>query len=169
MAISITNPNSRPVVTAQQTGIGEDGVSIAIDYTTYYDRIATALETMATQTTTIATQTTTIATQTTTIATRLTAISTDIDTIASNSTTIKDKQTAMETYQKKLKELGEGVGIRVIGPYEVFGMISIYRLLIEQAKILDTTESASASQIQAAITEVTRLAQLIRSNVPKEF
>ena len=75
----------------------------------------------------------------------------------------------METYQKKLKELGEGVGIRVIGPYEVFGMISIYRLLIEQAKILDTTESASASQIQAAITEVTRLAQLIRSNVPKEF
>ena len=183
MAISITNPNSRPVVTAQQTGIGEDGVSIAIDYTTYYDRIATALETMATQTTTIATQTTTIATQTTTIATRLTAIATDIDTIASNSTTIKDKQTtiaekqttiaekqtAMETYQKKLKELGEGVGIRVIGPYEVFGMISIYRLLIEQAKILDTTESASASQIQAAITEVTRLAQLIRSNVPKEF
>ena len=162
MAITITNPNSRPVVTAQQSGIGEDGVSIAIDYTTYYDRIATALETMATQTTTIATQTTTIAT-------RLTAISTDIDTIASNSTTIKDKQTAMETYQKKLKELGEGVGIRVIGPYEVFGMISIYRLLIEQAKILDTTESASASQIQAAITEVTRLAQLIRSNVPKEF
>ena len=169
MAITITNPNSRPVVTAQQSGIGEDGVSIAIDYTTYYDRIATALETMATQTTTIATQTTTIAT-------RLTAIATDIDTIASNSTTIKDKQTtiaekqtAMETYQKKLKELGEGVGIRVIGPYEVFGMISIYRLLIEQAKILDTTESASASQIQAAITEVTRLAQLIRSNVPKEF
>ena len=169
MAISITNPNSRPVVTAEPSGVGEDGVSIAIDYTTYYDRIATALETMATQTTTIATQTTTIATQTTTIATRLTAISTDIDTIASNSTTIKDKQTAMETYQKKLKELGEGVGIRVIGPYEVFGMISIYRLLIEQAKILDTTESASASQIQAAITEVTRLAQLIRSNVPKEF
>ena len=169
MAITITNPDSRPVVTAQQSGIGEDGVSIAIDYTTYYDRIATALETMATQTTTIATQTTTIAT-------RLTAIATDIDTIASNSTTIKDKQTtiaekqtAMETYQKKLKELGEGVGIRVIGPYEVFGMISIYRLLIEQAKILDTTESASASQIQAAITEVTRLAQLIRSNVPKEF
>ena len=169
MAITITNPNSRPVVTAEPSGVGEDGVSIAIDYTTYYDRIATALETIATQTTTIATQTTTIATQTTTIATRLTAISTDIDTIASNSTTIKDKQTAMETYQKKLKELGEGVGIRVIGPYEVFGMISIYRLLIEQAKILDTTESASASQIQAAITEVTRLAQLIRSNVPKEF
>ena len=162
MAISITNPNSRPVVTAQQTGIGEDGVSIAIDYTTYYDRIATALETMATQTTTIATQTTTIAT-------RLTAISTDIDTIASNSTTIKDKQTAMETYQKKLKELGEGVGIRVIGPYEVFGMISIYRLLIEQAKILDSAETASASQIQAALSEVTRLSERIKNNSPKDF
>lgn len=155
MSISITNPNDRPVVSAEASGLGEDGVAIAIDYTTYYERIATALEN--------------ISTQTTTIATRLTAISTDIDTIASNSTTIKDKQTAMETYQKKLKELGEGSGIRVIGPYEVFGMISIYRLLIEQAKILDTTESASDSQIRDAIREVDRLARLIRSNVPKEF
>ena len=162
MAITITNPNSRPVVSAEPSGVGDDGVSIAIDYTTYYDRIATALETMATQTTTIATQTTTIAT-------RLTAISTDIDTIASNSTTIKDKQTAMETYQKKLKELGEGVGIRVIGPYEVFGMISIYRLLIEQAKILDSAETASASQIQAALSEVTRLSERIKNNIPKDF
>ena len=68
-----------------------------------------------------------------------------------------------------MKELGEGSGIRVIGPYEVFGMISIYRLLIEQAKILDTTESASDSQIRDAIREVDRLARLIRSNVPKEF
>ena len=83
MSISITNPNDRPVVSAEASGLGEDGVAIAIDYTTYYERIATALEN--------------ISTQTTTIATRLTAISTDIDTIASNSTTIKDKQTAMET------------------------------------------------------------------------
>ena len=148
MAITITNPNSRPVVTAQQSGIGEDGVSIAIDYTTYYDRIATALETMATNSTTMATNSTTMATNITTIASKLTAI---------------------ETYQKKLKELGEGSGIRVIGPYEVFGMISIYRLLIEQAKILDSAESASASQIQAALREVTRISELIKNNIPKDF
>ena len=148
MAITITNPNSRPVVTAQQSGIGEDGVSIAIDYTTYYDRIATALETMATNSTTMATNSTTMATNITTIASKLTAI---------------------ETYQKKLKELGEGSGIRVIGPYEVFGMISIYRLLIEQAKILDSAETASASQIQAALSEVTRLSERIKINIPKDF
>jgi hypothetical protein len=169
MSISITNPNNRPVVSAEASGIGEDGVAIAIDYTTYYDRIATALENISTQTTTIATQVTTIAAQTTTIATQATTIAAQTTIVATQTTTVASKQTAMETYQKKLKELGEGSGIRVIGPYEVFGMISIYRLLIEQAKILDTTESASASQIQAAITEVTRLAQLIRSNVPKEF
>ena len=162
MSISITNPNDRPVVSAEASGVGEDGVAIAIDYTTYYARIATALETIATQATTIAAQTTIVAAQTTTIAAQTTIV-------AAQTTIVASKQTAMETYQKKLKELGEGSGIRVIGPYEVFGMISIYRLLIEQAKILDTTESASASQIQAAITEVTRLAQLIRSNVPKEF
>ena len=141
MAITITNPNSRPVVTAQQSGIGEDGVSIAIDYTTYYDRIATALETMATHTTTIATQTTTIA------------------------TTI----TSIESHQNKLRQLGEGPGIHIIGAYDVFGMITLYRLLIEQAKILDSAESASESQITAAITEATRLAQQIRTNVPREF
>jgi hypothetical protein len=113
MSISITNPNDRPVVSAQASGLGEDGVGIAIDYTTYYARIATALETIATQATTIAAQTTIIAAQTTIV--------------AAQTTIVASKQTAMETYQKKLKELGEGSGIRVIGPYEVFGMISIYR------------------------------------------
>ena len=85
------------------------------------------------------------------------------------SETIASKLTAIETYQKKLKELGEGSGIRVIGPYEVFGMISIYRLLIEQAKILDSAETASASQIQAALSEVTRLSERIKNNIPKDF
>lgn len=110
--------------------------------------IATSLDTMATNSTTMATNSTTMATNITTIATKLTAI---------------------ETYQKKMKELGEGPGIRVIGPYEVFSMISIYRLLIEQAKILDSAESASASQIQAALTEVTRLSERIKNNIPKDF
>ena len=110
--------------------------------------IATSLDTMATNSTTMATNSTTMATNITTIATKLTAI---------------------ETYQKTMKELGEGPGIRVIGPYEVFSMISIYRLLIEQAKILDSAESASASQIQAALTEVTRLSERIKNNIPKDF
>lgn len=64
-------------------------------------------------------------------------------TMADKQTVMADKQTAMETYQKKLKELGEGKGIHVIGPYEWLGLISIYRLLVEQGKILETTDKVS--------------------------
>ena len=106
---------------------------------------------------------------TTASAATLLLIATSLGTMATNSTTMATKLTAIETYQKKMKELGEGPGIRIIGPYEVFGMISIYRLLIEQTKILDSAEPASASQIQAALAEVTRISGLIKNNIPKDF
>lgn len=115
MAITLTNPNNRPVVTGESVS---EGVSVAIDYTSYYERIATALETLATNST---------------------AIKTAVETIATQQTTIAVKQTAMETYQKKLKELGEADGIHVVGPYEWLSMYSIYRLLVEQG----TTDFAS--------------------------
>ena len=102
MALTTTNPNSRPIVTSETSGA--TGVSVAIDYTEYYTRIAVALETVATNST---------------------AIKTALETVAA-------KQTAMETYQKKLKELGEAGGIHVVGPYEWLSMYSIYKLLIEQ-------------------------------------
>jgi len=46
MAITLTNTNSRPLVTGEGTS-ANIGVSIAIDYTTQVNRIATALETIA--------------------------------------------------------------------------------------------------------------------------
>jgi hypothetical protein len=262
MAITITNPDSRPVVSAELSGANQDGVSIAIDYTTYYDRIATALETIATQTTTIAANSTTIknaidnststvATFTgsisngtggsgtvltvsgvsgtitagmkitggsvladtfitsgsgttwavsqsqnvpsstlvgfssngyltslvsnislkqTVIATNQTTIAEKQTTIATNQATIAEKQTAMETYQKKMKELGEGPGIHFIGPYEIFGLVSIYRMMIEQAKILESTgTTATPEQVTQALVEVRRLSELIKNNISKDF
>ena len=106
---------------------------------------------------------------TTASAASLGIMATNSTTMATNIATIATKLTAIETYQKKMKELGEGPGIHVIGPYEVFSMISIYKLLIEQAKILDSAESASASQIQAALSEATRLSERIKNNIPKDF
>lgn len=92
------------------------------------------------------------------ITTDIDAITTDIDTITSNSTSIKtaqetmaQKQTAIETYQKKLKELGEGPGIHVVGPYELLGLVSIYRLFIEQGKMLETTNNVSSEQQAQAL------------------
>ena len=128
---------------------------IGNDIKSYLNTINTNIGTITTNTGTIATNIDTMSTNIATQTVAITGLKIDLDILAANSTIMKN--------------LAQGTGIRIIGPYEVFGMISVYRLLIEQAKILDTTESASASQIQAAITEVTRLAQLIRSNVPKEF
>lgn len=103
------------------------------------------------------------------------AIATDIDTVASNSTTIKDKQTiladkqtAIETYQKKLKELGETTGIRSRGPFETWGNISTYKFLIEQGKILDQENAVSPEKYAQALAAVKTYMDLITEK-GKEF
>ena len=195
MAITITNPNSRPVVSGEGATVNV-GVAVAIDYTTYYDRIATALETIASNSTTIKnaidTSTPLIATFTGVISngaggsgTILTVsevsgtittgmkiiggsvlsdtfitggsgttwsvsqsqnmsssvlfgfssngyLTSLVSNISLKQTTIADKQTAMETYQKKIKELGESNGIHVVGPWEWLGMSSIVKLYEEK-------------------------------------
>jgi hypothetical protein len=42
-------------------------------------------------------------------------------------------------------------------------------LLIEQTKILDDASNGTPTQIQAALAEVTRISQLIKDNIPKDF
>jgi hypothetical protein len=99
-----------------------------------------------------------------------TAIATSLGTMATNTTTIASKLTAIETYQKKMKELGEGPGIHFLGPYEKFGLVTTYRMMIEQAKILESAGvAATPEQITQALVEVRRLSDLIRDNIPREF
>jgi hypothetical protein len=195
MAITLTNTNSRPVVSGEGTTVNV-GVAVAIDYTTYYDRIATALETIASNSTTIKnaidTSTPLVASFTGSISdgaggsgTILTVsgvlgtittgmkiiggsvlsdtfitggsgttwsvsqsqnvsssvlfgfssngyLTSLVSNISLKQTTIADKQTAMETYQKKLKELGEGNGIHMVGPLEWLSMYAIYKSLLAQ-------------------------------------
>jgi len=105
-----------------ETIVYENAVGgLAIDYTGYYDRIATAMETVATNSTTIANNTTAITTQ-------LTAIANDID---------------------RLRELGDhpsGPGIRTIQPYGYLGNAILYLLYIKQAQILEDGEANNKSQ-----------------------
>lgn len=110
MALTTSNPNDRPIVTTETSGA--TGVSVAIDYTTYYSRIATALET--------------IATNSTTISSSLSAIKTDLDTMTSNSTTIKD--------------LAIGTGIHFVSPYEWLGYMSLYKLYVEDSGAIGLTK-----------------------------
>lgn len=78
-------------------------------------------------------------------------------------TIIADKQTAIETYQKKLKELGEGAGIHVISPNEIFGFIKLYQLLIEQGKMLDEGDKVSEAQQTNAKAKAKEMAQKVQS------
>lgn len=158
MTITLTNPNSRPLVTAEETGNGSVGlnVSMAIDYTSYYDRIATALET--------------IATNSTAIKNSIASITTNTGTMATQQTTMAAQQTTMASEQTIMANLATGTGIHTRGVYETFGTMSLYRLLIEQAKILDySTGSASEAQKTAAIAEMNRIIALIHANVPTDF
>lgn len=129
IALSIQTVDGKPVFVGESTGYYNtysgysNSISISADYTAYISRIATALETIATQQTTIATQQTTIATATSNISTQ--------------QTTIADKQTAMETYQKKMKELSEGAGLHVIGPYELLGLLGYVPTIIENKLLKD--------------------------------
>jgi len=116
------------------------------------------------------------------IETDIDAVATDIDTMAANSTIIKDKQSviadkqtviadktsSIETYQKKLKELGETSGIRSRGPFEAWGNISTYKYLIEQAKILDSADNAIPEKQTQALAAVKNYTDAINGRF-KEF
>jgi hypothetical protein len=86
------------------------------------------------------------------IANSVSMIENIFSTVSGNLSTMADKQTAIETYLKKLKELGEGDGIHMIGPYDWIGLISIYRLLVEQGSITEDekglTDSAKALNVE---------------------
>jgi hypothetical protein len=169
-------PDYSAGITAVSTALGSINNTLSTvsgnitTITTLLGRVATALETIATKSTTLATNSTTVATNSTTVATNSTTVATNSTTVATNSTTVATKLTAIETYQKKMKELGEGPGIHFIGPYEVFGLVSIYRMMIEQAKILENNGVApTAEQVAQSLIEVRRLSELIKTNISKEF
>lgn len=129
---------------------------IAVDYSSYYNRIASALET-------IATNSDSIKNNLEIIAEKQTAIETYQKTIA-------EKQTAMETYQKKLKELGEGEGIRVISPFELFSFITTYRILVEEGKVLEWRDKQPTDkEIGKALNDIGKYIDKIRKNIPRSF
>lgn len=70
---------------------------------------------------------------------------------------IDEKVTKIETHQKKIRELGEDPGIHVIGPYENFAMVSLYRYLVEEGGLVDEeflADPAKQAQALAKLEEI---------------
>ena len=90
------------------------GTGVAFDYSDHLDRIVLALEQMAIASTETANQ--------------LNDINTKLDILVNNSTTIAQKQTLIANYQETIKNLAQGDGVHVIGPWEWLGYASIVKL-----------------------------------------
>lgn len=108
----------------------------------YTNTIQTKLTSIDTSTAGINTSTAGIKTDMDGIKTDLDSFKTDFDTMAANSTTMKN--------------LAQGTGIHMVGPYDWIGFMSTYRLFVEQAKLsIDSTQNATPEQ-QAASLEILR-------------
>lgn len=136
-------------------------VATVPDYSSTISAVTTELNDIDTDTTSMAAQILLISASLATMAANST-------TITNNSTTIAQKLTDIETYQKRLKELGETVGIRTTTPYEIFGLISIYKLMIEEAKILELDKVNDEKKAEAYRTLQYYVNQ-IKKVVPKDF
>lgn len=101
------------------------------------------------------------------IAYSLGMIENSLGTIADKQSTIADKQTLMEEYQKTMKDLAEGNGIHILGPYEYLANILLYKNLVEEGNILkEPTIQKSATK--EARTKIDQYKNII-DDLPKEF
>ena len=108
------------------TATSGSGVSVAIDYTAVFERIAAALE----------------------------SISGNAATANANTVTIATKIGYIEQWIHDLRNLGAGEGIHIAAPFDPFTSIPLYRLLIEEGKLLDTSKNVTIPNQLAAAAKV---------------
>jgi hypothetical protein len=156
--------------TSADADVLQDTVSnnIVVDYTSILNRIAVSVEgNTNTDYTSILNR---IAVSAESIASSLAVVATNSTAIKNSLSTISEKQTAIETYQKKLKELGEDNGIRVVGPYEIVQFINTYRILVEEGRILGWREDMpSDKEVSKALNDLGKYVEKIKQNIPKDF
>ena len=135
------------MMTATEVTTSTGGIAIAYDYSDFYERIATALETIATTSTQIASSLQSIAGTLSSVDVTLTAIADDVRIITTQST---------------------GTGIHTVGAHDWMGYMALYRLFIEEGKILDTSTYVSTSSTAEALTAVEEYVQKI-NDLPTSF
>lgn len=124
---------------------------VAIDYTGYYERIATALET-------IATNSTAIKDSLESIEIKQSEISDHLDTQG----TANNFASQIERIRSLGDRSGDGGGFRTVQPFGEIGAAILWLLYLEDGKILDK-ELASDEQLQASITRLSEILARARS------
>lgn len=123
------------------------------DYTSSITNITNELNDIDTDTTSIAAQILLVASSLATIASNSTNIKNSLASIENSltggSTTVISVLSAMEEHSRKMKELGDTTGIKIRSPFEAFGMVSIYKLLVEEAAVLQLEKVPDAKKDEA--------------------
>lgn len=146
---------------------------LSIDYTEMYTAIADSVSSISLNSeadsfnpiVNIADKLTEISDALTDISLSLKTDSTTLSEVLSTSSLILQD---LESHQKRIKEMGEEEGYKIKSPYDIFNAVAIYKLFVEEAKILDL-ESATEEQKQIALARVIEYMQKISDNIPKEF
>jgi hypothetical protein len=112
------------VTTIPDAGGTVTGKGIAFDYSDHLDRVVTALEQLSLSMAFIADKVDNISD-------KLSNISNNSDTIAIDQTTMADKQTTMADKQTIVADLAAGDGIHMKGPLDWVGLVSTYKLYVE--------------------------------------
>ena len=147
-------------------------VATVPDYSSTISAITTELNDIDTDTTSMAAQILLIAASLATMATNSTSIRNSLSSIENSltggSTTVISVLSAMEEHSRRMKELGETTGIRTRNPYEAFGMVTMYKLLIEEAKVLEL-EKVPSEKIDQAWKTVLYYIEKINNAKLKDF
>jgi len=77
-----------------------------------------------------------------------------VGTVVLNSEGIAYSLSELEKHQLRVKELSDGTGVHTVSPYDNFSLISIYKILVEQGKILDQTGNVDTVTQDAAISAI---------------
>jgi len=152
--------------------------SVAVDYTTQLSALTSALTSISTALNDINTAANVGNTTLNTISNNIAALAAasaspetieEIKRIADALEELKAVQAEVEQHQKAIKTLAEGSGIHTLGPFDLFQMVSVYKLLVEQGKASDVTDAVASEEQTAALANTIEYINKINSDIPKAF
>jgi hypothetical protein len=83
-----------------------------------------------------------------------TTLKTIVAEIAQALENIQTHQQGIESHQQRMRELAEGTGIHMVGPYDWLGLVSSYIYYVNKGEILKTDENLSEADIARAFAEL---------------
>lgn len=151
----IPNTNANVIVTwannANVLAFGlANGISTVVDYTGYFERIATAFETVANKMIVITDNSNTMVNLVSSINTSLVHINTSLDELSVNTNMIRANTEILANAANLLANLGNTIGITTKTVYDELYGATTYQYLIEKGGALDSTEQVSEEQQELA-------------------